>query len=428
MAAKSKAASKAPTAQPAAGSKLTPARRAALELTRELREREAYARELIDTRRASWEGSQEDFDYMQVLVFGVVMTRGTLDLLIDRNLNSPKDVKPKVRDALRISAYELLFLRKPAHVVVDQGVELVRAAAKKAAGLGNAVLRKMVKDAEAFPWGDPREDHEALARAFGMPQWLVDSLLMQYGIQRTEAILAACLEPAPTYTVDNPYLEGARFAADLASQQTASMVPVDGSVLEIGAGRGTKTMLMQRNAYAWYREPALIHTVDVHAFKEELLRQRMAEQRVPGVVTHTGDATQLEDIEGLPALFDAVFIDAPCSGTGTLRRHPEIRWNLKKSDVSALAKLQLQLLKSAAPRVRPGCVMVYATCSILRRENQEVVASFLKSPQGRGFEIVEAAPAFEDVEQFITEEGFFASLPATGGCDGHFAVILKRCS
>ena len=83
-------------------SKLTPARRAALELTRELREREAYARELIDTRRTSWEGSQEDFDYMQVLVFGVVMTSGTLDLLIDRNLNSPKDVKPKVRDALRI--------------------------------------------------------------------------------------------------------------------------------------------------------------------------------------------------------------------------------------------------------------------------------------------------------------------------------------
>ena len=79
-------------------------------------------------------------------------------------------------------------------------------------------------------------------------------------------------------------------------------------------------------------------------------------------------------------------------------------------------------------RGRPGCVMVYATCSILRRENQAVVASFLKSPQGRGFEIVEAAPAFEDVEQFITEEGFFASLPATGGCDGHFAVILKRCS
>ena len=407
-------------------SKLTPARRAALELTRELREREAYARELIDTRRTSWEGSQEDFDYMQVLVFGVVMTSGTLDLLIDRNLNSPKDVKPKVRDALRISAYELLFLGKPAHVVVDQGVELVRAAAKKAAGLGNAVLRKMVKDATAFPWGNPREDHEALARSFGMPQWLVDSLLMQYGIQQTEGILAACMGPAPTYTVDNPYLPGERFAADLASQQTASMVPVDGSVLEIGAGRGTKTMLMQRNAYAWFREPALIHTVDIHAFKEELLRERMAQQRIPGVVTHTADATRLDEVDGLPAAFDAVFIDAPCSGTGTLRRHPEIRWRLKKKDVSALAKLQLQMLKSAAPLVRPGCVMVYATCSILRRENQEVVASFLKSPEGRGFEIVEAAPAFEELERFITEEGFFASLPAEGGCDGHFAAILKR--
>ena len=152
----------------------------------------------------------------------------------------------------------------------------------------------------------------------------------------------------------------------------------------------------------------------------------MAQQRIPGVVTHTADATRLDEVDGLPSAFDAVFIDAPCSGTGTLRRHPEIRWRLKKKDVSALAKLQLQLLKSAAPRVRPGCVMVYATCSILRRENQEVVASFLKSPEGRDFEIVEAAPAFEELERFITEEGFFASLPAEGGCDGHFAAILKR--
>lgn len=416
----------APERHAQASGKLTPARQAAVEVVREVRERDAYARELIDTRRASWEHSQEDFDYMQVLVFGVVMCRGTLDEFIDRNLNSPKDIKSNVRDALQVSAYELLYLHKPDHVVVDQGVEMVRFVARKAAGLANAVLRKMVADAKGFPWGDKDEDHVAFARYYGVQQWFCDSLLLQYGIQKTEDMLEAFLKPAPTYMVDNPYLPGAKFAADLASQQTASMVPVDGTVLEIGAGRGTKTMLMQRNAYAWYREPATIHTVDLHAFKADILRERMAEQRVPGVYAHVGDATDLDSIEGLPRSFDAVFIDAPCSGTGTLRRHPEIRWNLKKRDVSALAAIQRGMLESAAPYVVPGGVMVYATCSILHRENQEVVASFLKSDAGRDFEIVECAPAFEDFEESITDVGFFASLPSIGGPDGHFAVVLKR--
>ncbi len=407
-------------------SKLTPARQAAVQLVREVRERDAYARELIDARRGSWKHSQEDFDYMQVLVFGVVMCAGTLDELIDRNLRSPKDIKANVRDALRISAFELIYLHKPDHVVVDQGVEMVRFVARKAAGLANAVLRKMAADAKEFPWGDKDTEHEAFARYYAQQQWLCDALLMQYGIQATQDIFEACMGPAPTYMVDNPYLPGARFAADLASQQVASMVPVDGNVLEIGAGRGTKTMLMQRNAHVWYRQPAVIHTVDVHPFKADLLRDRMREQRVPGVYAHVGDATDLDSIEDLPHGFDAVLVDAPCSGTGTLRRHPEIRWKLAKKDVSELAALQLAMLKSAAPYVAYGGVMIYATCSILRRENDEVVASFLKSAQGKGFEIIECAPAFEDFDDCVTDAGFFQSLPSKDGPDGHFAVILKR--
>ena len=406
--------------------KLTPARQAAVEIVAQVRERDAYARELIDSRRAGWEHAQEDFDYMQVLVFGTVMCRGSLDDLINRNLKSPKDIKDNVRDALRISAYELAYLHKPDHVVVDQGVEMVRFVAPRAAGLANAVLRKMAADAKGFPWGDKDSDHVALARYYGVQQWFCDALLMQYGIQRTEDMLSGFLTPAPTYTVDNPYLPGAKFTADLASQQVASMVPVDGTILEIGAGRGTKTMLMQRNAYVWYRQPAVIHALDIHSFKAELLRERMEEQHVPGVFTHVGDACDLGSVEGLPSMFDAILIDAPCSGTGTLRRHPEIRWNLKKRDVSALAAIQLKMLKSAASHVACGGVIVYATCSILHRENQEVVASFLKSTEGKGFSVVECAPAFEEFEGSVTDVGFFASLPSANGPDGHFAAVLKR--
>lgn len=104
-----------------------------------------------------------------------------LDEAIDRSLSSPRDVKPKVRDALRISAYEMLFLRKPEHVVVDQGVELVRSVTPRAAGLANAVLRKMAFDARDFPWGDMATDDAAWARSFGMPEWLAVRLADEYG-------------------------------------------------------------------------------------------------------------------------------------------------------------------------------------------------------------------------------------------------------
>ncbi len=408
------------------GSNATLARRTAVELVREVRERDAYARELIDKRRAGWAQPKEEFDYMQVLVFGVTMCRGTLDFFINRNLNSPKDIKDNVRDALQVSAYELLYLRKPDHVVVDQGVELVRYVAPKAAGLANAVLRKMTRDADGFPWGDAEHENDAFARQYAVPQWFTEDLIMQYGYDLSRALLEACLRPAPTYTVENPYLSGSTFAADLASQQVASMVPVDGCVLEIGAGRGTKTMLMQRNAHFWYGHAARIHTVDIHAFKEQLLRARMDEQRVPNVITHTGDACRLGEIDALPNAFDAVFIDVPCSGTGTLRRHPEIRWRLHRNDVKELARLQKRMIKQVASRVKVGGVLVYATCSILRRENQEVVTHFLKSEEGHGFSVVEPAPAFECFEDCITDEGFFASLPAQDGPDGHFAVVLHR--
>ena len=376
------------------------------------RERDAYMRELVDAKRGQASVPPEEFAYAQVLAFGVVMCCGTLDELVDRNLNSPHDVKPKVRDALRIGAYELLFLHKPEHVVVSQGVELVRAVAPKAAGLGNAVLRKMARDARDFPWGAPDDDDAAFARALGMPEWLAMRLVHQYGRGRAGELLAACLQPAPTYLHANPFAPDEPFASDLSAQQVAALVPVQGTVLEVGAGRGTKTLLLQCNALERHGKLVRIHTVDLHAFKARLLKERMERLGVGGVTAHVGDARCLAGVEGLPAHFDAVFVDAPCSGTGTLRRHPEIRWRLQPHDVDDLAQLQLELLSEAATRVAPHGVLVYATCSILEQENAQVVDAFLASEQGRGFA---ADP-----------QGAFATLPQADGPDGHYAMRFTR--
>ena len=415
-----------------AGCTASPARLLARELVAEARVRDAYVRELVDARRgevAAGRISQADFDFAQVLAFGVTMCAGTLDELIDRNLSSPRDVRAKLRDALRISAYELLFLGKPEHVAVSQGVELARSVQPRAAGLANAVLRKMARDARAFPWGDARTDDAALARAGGVPLWLAQRLAGQYGREGAERLLAACLRPAPTYLVANPFAPAQSFAADLSSQQTAAFVPLGGSLLEVGAGRGTKTLLLQCRSLQELGRCSSIHTVDVHAYKQRLLAERMRELGIAGVCAHVGDGRQLGAIEGLPASFDAAFVDAPCSGTGTMRRHPEMRWRLGPADVEELAGLQFELLCAAAARVRRGGTLVYATCSLLAEENEHVVERFLASSAGEGYEPDSLRP--EELldgqdPAALTSAGHFASLPREGGPDGHFAARFTR--
>lgn len=391
--------------------KASPARALALEITAQARKRDAYVRELVNSARADSGLSAQDFDYAQVLIYGVTLCKGTLDEAIDRSLFSPRDVKPNVRDALRIAAFELLFLKKPAHVVVNEGVELVRYVSPRAAGLANAVLRKMVVEAESFPWGDPKEDDSAFARAYGMPLWLASKLIAQYGRGEAAAILEADLEPAPRYMHENPFKPDELFASDLSAQHVAELVPLEGAILEIGAGRGTKTMLLESRAMQELGHTVSIHAVDLHEYKAKLHAQRMQDAGIDDVLSLAGDARDLDAIDGLAPEYEAVFLDAPCSGTGTMRRHPEIRWKLTQQDVDDLASLQHALLAEASTRVKVGGTLVYATCSILDEENQGVVDAFLDGePEGA----------------WAVGDDSFASVPTMNGPDGHFACVLNR--
>lgn len=388
----------------------TSARILALRLTRDVRERNGYLRELVESRRAESELPAEEFDFALVLAYGVVMCRGTLDEAIDRSLSSPRDVKPKVRDALRISAYELLFLKKPAHAVVDQGVELVRHVTSRAAGLANAVLHKMVRDAESFPWGDAETDDAAYARLFGMPEWLATKFALQLGRQHAAEMMRVNFQAAPRYLRENPFDASKPFASDLSAQRVAELVPLEGTILEIGAGRGTKTMLLECHAIETLGRAVPIHAVDLHEYRAELHRARMKEAGIADVLSLAGDARDLDAIEGVEEGYASILLDAPCSGTGTLRRHPEIRWNLRPEDVRQLVELQKELLSEAASRTLPGGTLVYATCSVLQEENQDMVDDFLaKHPEGT-WELRET----------------FQSIPESNGPDGHFACVLER--
>lgn len=445
----------------------SPARQAALRVTSIVRERDAFAQELIHKYIDSSRMSREDRAFATRLTLGVVSSYGTLDDVINRCLDRVSDINDDVRDALRISTYEIIFLKKEPHAAVSQGVELVKTIAPKASGLANAVLRRIADKAHKFPFGDPRTDIEAFARLHAFPEWLAKRALLDLGPEVTRDYLAGSNEPAPLFVAINAakadeaevvetivaahgdpvavsvngedipgcyclsegrvlfdgrvrhmIQTGQLLVSDASSQQIARLVLTEEkpeSLLEVGAGRGTKTVLIQSDAQRRYGSQIDEYvTVDNLEFKTNITAERAEEYGIHVSESITGDATALDDVVGERA-FDVVFIDAPCSGLGTLRRHPEIRWRLNPEKIDEFAKTGLALLKSASTHVTPGGSIVFSTCTITRAENIDVVKAFLASDEGASFSLapIGGAPCFNPALK-------------PGSPDAHFAVRLVK--
>lgn len=444
----------------------SPGRLGALFATQQVRRRRAFAQEVIESSIDRSRLTPQDRAFATLLTLGVVSTEGALDDLIDRCLQSPRDVKPDVRDALRISAYEIIYLRKSPHAALDQGVELVRAVAPSAAGLGNAVLHRVLALADSFPFGDPSKDIEALARLYAFPLWLAKRLVADLGPEAAVALMKASNEPAPVYIAVNAlkasdeevraeferagaqleprgagdvpvpgcyevspsrvladgrirhlFAQGKILVSDASAQavvQCALEGPRPDSLLEVGAGRGTKTLLIQSGAQRRFGSQLALTPLDNHGFKTELLKERAETYGASIADFATGNATRLDSVVGDRA-YDRIFIDAPCSGLGTLRRHHEIRWRLTPEQIDELAAMDLALLKSAAGHVKPGGSLVYSTCTVTYAENTGAVKAFLESPEGADFAL---APLFG--------KACFSTQLVPGGPDAHFAAKFIR--
>ena len=450
-----------------AGRSASPARQAALQVTSIVRKRDAFAQDLIRKYIDSSRMSREDRAFATRLTLGVVSSYGTLDDVINRCLDRLSDIDDDVRDAMRISTYEIIFLKKEPHAAVSQGVELVKTIAPKASGLANAVLRRIADKAHKFPFDDPRTSIEAFARLNAFPEWLARLALVDLGPEAARDYLVASNEPAPLFiavnaaraneaeiveTIEsahgNPVAvsvngeeipgcyclsegrvlfdgrvrhmiqTGQLLVSDASSQQVARLVLPDEkpkSLLEIGAGRGTKTVLVQSDAARRFGSQIEEYvTVDNLEFKTNITADRAEEYGVHVSEALTGDARDLDAVVGERS-FDVVFIDAPCSGLGTLRRHPEIRWRLKPEKIDEFAATGLALLKSAASHVSDGGSIVFATCTITRAENIDVVKAFLASEEGSAFALAPlgGAPCFNPALK-------------PGSPDAHFAVRLLK--
>jgi 16S rRNA (cytosine967-C5)-methyltransferase len=421
----------------------------------------------------------EDAGLATELALGVLRWQRLLDFLIDSYLKKPANTADvEVRIALRLGLYQLLFLdRVPAHAAVHESVELVKRARKRsAATLVNAILRKAAKGplrgsspadavARLFPGDLPLADQFGIQ--YSHPTWIVERWLRIHGKEQTRSLLQAnnrapvlsgyLLDPERSENAtlslqragcriqpgrllrDAWVLEGGNPGAgeavrrgwvaiqDEASQAIAHLVaPAPGNrVLDLCAAPGGKTMLLARAA----GEQGHVIAADLHENRVRAMQERFELAGVRNVETIVLDGAQPLPFE---RPFDRILVDVPCSGTGTLARHPEIRWKLCAEDLGDLHDRQARLLRNALPHLAPRGRLVYSTCSLEPEENEFVVREVLGAV-GDAFQISDTRIAIENflqesvrIQSVVYSDGFFRTFPPEHGTDGFFAAVIER--
>ena len=458
----------------AKNSVISAARKVAFETLRRVQAEDAYASEVLHTALGADIGAA-DAALATELTLGVLRWQGQLDFLLEGLLGKRVErLDLGVALALRIGLYQLRFLQRiPARAAVNESVEMVKRARKaSAATLVNAVLRKAAAEsarpAEALvPLALPAAAR--LSLLYSHPQWMVERWLGRFGESRTGALLEAnnraprlsiaprepgqmeeiarelaggglrTEEPALLKSAravrggsvirTSAFREGRISIQDEASQAIPLLLDVHrgNSVLDLCAAPGGKTAALARAA----GRGARIVAADLHGHRVRAMGAQFERTGLRNVLVAQLDATR-----ALPfaTRFDRILVDAPCSGTGTLARHPEIRWRLRPQQMGELHRLQVAILARAAESLATGGRLVYSTCSLEEEENEEVAAEVLERDRSLRRasrketadilepHLVSGVPAAGLTDDF----GYFHTIPGEQQTDGFFAAILEK--
>ena len=428
--------------------KISPARTAAFDVLLRIENERSFSSALLPQYEESL--SAADSALCHELTLGSLRRQIYLDRLITHFAGSKK-LDAAVRVAIRLGLYQLLFLDKiPDHAAINESVLLVKRAKKVSAkGFVNAVLRRATREKPEFQYSD---ELDRISQETSHPQWLLEKWKDEFGIDLAELIATANNEiPKPVFRLTrtleeidagirsnwsrSDFVEGC-FAADRSSpelrlleetgaiyfQDEASQmaaraitIPEGGSFLDVCAAPGGKTGLI---AQRFERGLKVAFAGDFYWPRVEYLRDNCRRQGVGFV-----NVVQYDAVFGLPfkdEAFDSVFVDAPCSGTGTIRHNPEIRYFLGPDDFTELRSKQLTILKNASKLVKRGGSLVYSTCSLERQENESVALSFLDA--SADFELLR--PGLD--ERFVTNDGFARTWPHRDSIDGFFIAAFRR--
>ncbi len=447
---------------------VSPARAVAFDVLLRVRTQRSFAAELLHSDFAE-HLSPADHGLATELVMGTLRWRSRLDSEFAAHLSLPLSrLDPEVLTALEMGSYQLQFLdRVPVHAAINESVELVKRARKRSAtGLVNAVLRKIA----ALPHSAPFDtisgamDVQTLAAAGAHPEWIVQRWIERFGLDAARGIVLKNQQtPETTFFLRGDYGTATSDAvniAGIASEPGAMLRSAhrllsgdltrtaafrDGSIalqdegshligLLVGKGQrildgcaapgGKTAVIADRNP------DAKIFACDLHAHRAATLRRLV---HAPNVLVVAGDVTSLP----LCGPFDRILVDAPCSGTGTLGRHPEIKWTLTPADLADLHVRQLNILSAALRVLAQGGKLLYSTCSLEREENEDVIAEVLAAsefaadiavtPTAESLLLLEReGDLLPGLAATLTRGPYLATQPGIHSCDGFFAAMLER--
>lgn len=400
---------------------------------------------------------------------GTLRWQGAFDAIIERFSTRPLDrLDPEILAILRISLFQLLHLdRVPAAAVVNDAVDLARRAGKRSAsGLVNALLRRVSRERDRLPLpsaprsaGDRAAALDFLSITLSHPRWLVERWMDRYGfdaarrwtefdnqaapltlrantIRTSREVLARDLETLGVHTrparwapdglvvtAGNPLLTPLAHTGTFAVQDEASQLVgmfVDAApgerIFDACASPGGKTTQLA----AAMRDTGIVIAADVRGRRIDLLARTVASSGAQSIRIIQASARAAPPFT---RSFDALLVDAPCSGLGTIRRDPDIRWRRSPADLTAMAAAQIEMLRHAATAVAPGGRLIYATCSSEPEENAHVVAAFLSEhPQ---FRPSTPAPFTSGpLSTLVDSSGALQTLPFRDGLEAFFAASL----
>jgi 16S rRNA (cytosine967-C5)-methyltransferase len=416
--------------------------------------------------------SPADCNLATMLVLGVLRWQVQMDARLKNLLKKPgAKLDPEVLTALRLGAFQLLFLdRIPAHAAIGESVELARQSGHRfASGMVNAVLRRLGK---APPFSFPSETPAGLALVLAHPAWMVERWSVFYGLEAARAIcLHGQTQPPLTVRIEGPAvaaeLEQAGVRLEPGSLLAAARTVVSGAVVATAAFReghirvqDEGSQLIGELAASAIEDPnqKALRILDACAApggKTLILAERHREAHIAAceanprrfaelckrLVAHAGrvecllvDAAALQK----ESTFDFALVDAPCSGTGTLGRNPEIRHRLRPADLKRQADRQRAILTTSLRAVRRGGHVAYSTCSLEPEENEQVVTTVLA--ENRDCRQVSLAHSIEllsrdgiltpsgaeQLQKCLTREGALRLLPGAVPTDGFFVALIEK--
>jgi 16S rRNA (cytosine967-C5)-methyltransferase len=440
----------------------------AAEILAQVDTQKAYADILLD--RALKDGAQDERDraLLTEIVYGTLRWRGKIDAELAKFLyRALSRTDARVRNLLRLTCYQLLFLdRVPDYAAVSEAVEITKLyGGKKTAGFVNGVLRNLLRSKPINPIRSGNQSSSSLADEYSHPEWLVKMWTAQFGLESAVRLMRANNEKPPlvvranslkctreqllelllkahvtakptrhspqgislqwTGAVENlpGFAEGLFQVQGESSQLIAALLSAmpGERILDACAAPGGKATHIAETM----NDRGEIIAIDKSAAGIGKLRENLTRLGINSVRPYRADVSHQFD-DDLSGPYDRILVDAPCSGFGTLRSHPEIKWHRDLGDVRRLRALQSKILDCVAPHLGIGGILVYATCTLTAEENERNVESFLT--RHPGFELESTAGYLPNEAQQMSKANYFEALPSRDDTDGFFAARMKRIS